>query len=379
MQPIDPLDGITDNSNPIEESRKVILVVDDNANNQKLVHTLLTKNGYKFRMALNGEAALASVRTNPPDLILLDISMPGMGGFEVCEQLKNDELTCNIPVIFISALKDQFDIVRGFDVGGVDFVTKPFKSEILLARIKTHLTLSHLYSELGKKERLALLGQLTAIVGHELRNPMGIIRNTLQTLIKLINISDTSINEKIMRIDRSITRCDNIIGKLQGITKIDNLSQQSIMLDEWLARLIEDQQIPEGITFEYNLDLPDVRLLIDPDQLQRAVINIFENACQTLVSVNEETDKKVRLKIIISTCKTSERIEVAISDNGEGITPEGLQKIFEPLYSTRTYGMGLGIPIVKQIMNLHGGGVDVDSEVGKGTEVKLWLPLSLLD
>lgn len=379
MQSIDASDGITDNSSSIEASRNVILVVDDNANNLKLVHTLLTEKGYKFRMALNGEAALASVRANPPDLILLDVSMPGMDGFEVCEQLKNDELTCNIPVIFISALKDQFDIVRGFEMGGVDFVTKPFKSEILLARIKTHLTLSHLHYELVKKERLAMLGQLISIVGHELRNPMGIIRNTLQALKELINISDSSIKEKIMRIDRSITRCDKIIDELHGITKIDNLFQQSKLFDEWLTKLFEDQQIPEGITIEYILDLPGVRLLIDPNQLRRAVINIYENACHALVLNNGKTDKKEASRIIINTCKTGERIELTISDNGEGITPEGLQNIFEPLYSTKAYGMGLGIPIVKQIMDLHGGGIEVESEEGKGTKVKLWLPLSLLE
>ncbi len=136
------------NPNSEDESFNEVLVVDDNANNLKLVRSLLTEKGYKIRLATNGEMALKSARTNPPKLILLDITMPGMDGFEVCEKLKKEELNQDVPVIFLSALKEEFDIVRGFQVGGVDFVTKPFKSEVLLARIDTHLTLSHLRHDL---------------------------------------------------------------------------------------------------------------------------------------------------------------------------------------------------------------------------------------
>jgi diguanylate cyclase (GGDEF)-like protein/PAS domain S-box-containing protein len=125
-----------------------ILVVDDNANNLKLVQTLLSEEGFKVRLATSGQMAINSCLSSPPDMILMDITMPGMDGLEACETLKKEESMENIPIIFLSALKDEFDIVRGFAAGGVDFVTKPFKKETLKARITTHLTISKLQSNL---------------------------------------------------------------------------------------------------------------------------------------------------------------------------------------------------------------------------------------
>jgi len=125
-----------------------ILIVDDNPNNLKLLRTLIFEEGYKVRLATSGQMAINSCLSSPPNLILLDISMPGMDGFEVCQAIKNNKSTCSVPIIFLSALKDEFDIVRGYSLGGVDFVTKPFKSEVLKARIATHLTISKLQNNL---------------------------------------------------------------------------------------------------------------------------------------------------------------------------------------------------------------------------------------
>lgn len=137
-----------DTLSTVDDICNEVLVVDDNSSNLKLVRTILIEEGYKVRLATNGMMALNSARARIPHLILLDISMPGMSGFEVCKQLKQDELLRDIPVIFLSALREQVDIVRGFEVGGVDFVTKPFEIEVLLARISTHLTISRLQYDL---------------------------------------------------------------------------------------------------------------------------------------------------------------------------------------------------------------------------------------
>ncbi len=133
----------------IETNLSDILIVDDNINNLKLLRTLLTEQGYITRIATNGKMALASVAAKHPDLILLDITMPDMDGFEVCKQLNNNPLTEAIPIIFLSALKEEFDIVRGFADGGVDFITKPFNAEILKARVTTHLAISQLRKDLN--------------------------------------------------------------------------------------------------------------------------------------------------------------------------------------------------------------------------------------
>lgn len=147
-------------ANAEDNTCKEILVVDDNPDNLKLIHLLLLENGFKVRLANNGGMALKSIRSKQPDLILLDITMPVLNGFEVCQQLKQHKSTTDIPVIFLSALKEQVDIIQGFSVGGVDFISKPFKSEILLARISTHLKISKLQKDLqalnkGLESRIA--------------------------------------------------------------------------------------------------------------------------------------------------------------------------------------------------------------------------------
>jgi PleD family two-component response regulator len=130
---------------------KTILVVDDNSDNLRLLAAILKESQYKIRLAPNGERALATIHKEAPDLILLDVMMPAMDGFEVCRLLKADQETAGIPVIFISALDETIDKVKAFSIGGVDYITKPFKSEEVLARVRTHLTLRHLQRRLEKK------------------------------------------------------------------------------------------------------------------------------------------------------------------------------------------------------------------------------------
>ena len=133
------------------EHHRSILVVDDNSDNLRLLAQFLTEHNYKARLATNGSRALATVLKEPPDLILLDVMMPGIDGFEVCRQLKADLQTASIPVIFISALHETIDKVKAFSLGGVDYISKPFQEEEVLARVKTHLSISNLQRRLAKK------------------------------------------------------------------------------------------------------------------------------------------------------------------------------------------------------------------------------------
>ena len=125
-----------------------IMIVDDTLPNLQILSNMLGEQGYEVRGTPDGHTALMAIRAQPPDLILLDIQMPDMNGYEVCQQLKADDLTCDIPVVFISALDDVFDKVRGFEVGGVDYITKPFQIEEVLARVETHLALHRLQKQL---------------------------------------------------------------------------------------------------------------------------------------------------------------------------------------------------------------------------------------
>ena len=135
----------------MSENKNTILVVDDNPNNLRLLVEILKKSGYRVRPATSGTNALATIRKEAPDLVLLDIMMPGIDGFEVCRQLKEEGRTAGIPIIFISALDETFDKVKAFSLGGVDYITKPFQAEEVLARVRTHLSMHSLQVELKKK------------------------------------------------------------------------------------------------------------------------------------------------------------------------------------------------------------------------------------
>src|SRR5918997_1775651 len=139
------------NSNQAQGAKGNILIVDDTPDNLRLLSAMLSDQGYKVRSAINGQMALMGVKASPPDLILLDINMPDMNGYEVCSSLKATEATSQIPVIFISALGEVLDKVKAFRVGGVDYITKPFQLEEVLARIETHLTIRNLQKQLTKQ------------------------------------------------------------------------------------------------------------------------------------------------------------------------------------------------------------------------------------
>ncbi|NES06964.1 MAG: response regulator, partial [Okeania sp. SIO2F4] len=142
-----------------ENSEGIILIVDDNLPNLKVLATLLKNNNYQVRKAIDGESALLSVKTDIPDLILLDIKMPELDGYQVCERLKANPNTQEIPIIFISALNEVFDKVKAFEVGGIDYITKPFQEEEVLARIKSQLTIQKQKRLLEKERQLLKIEQ----------------------------------------------------------------------------------------------------------------------------------------------------------------------------------------------------------------------------
>ncbi|MCK4868169.1 MAG: PAS domain-containing protein, partial [Alphaproteobacteria bacterium] len=222
--------------------------------------------------------------------------------------------------------------------------------------------------ELVKRERLATLGRLTATVSHELRNPLGAIRTSLYVVEKKTAQIDDRMAEAIGRINRSITRCDNIIDELLDFARVRDLQFQQLPVDECLIALLEEQPVPENISVCKNLDTGELRVSADPDRLRRAVINIYENACQAMKTNGTGADSSTASpsghSLSISTRQSDSRIEIIVEDTGPGIAEESLDRIFEPLFSTKNFGAGLGLPIVRQIMEQHGGGVEAGNRKG---------------
>jgi len=230
--------------------------------------------------------------------------------------------------------------------------------------------------ELVRKERLATLGQLTATVSHELRNPLGAMRPSLSIIEKVINKEDARANKAIEIVDRNIDRCDRIIDELLDFTRITELELHAVRIDEWLASVIDEQDIQAGIQVKKEFCLKDIELKVDADRLRRAVINVVDNACHAMLVNNQPGDVCDGSRLNIKTAASDGRIEISVTDNGSGVPEAIREKIFEPMFSTKGFGVGLGMPTVKQIMQQHGGGIEIESKEGEGTTVTLWLPMT---
>ncbi len=230
-----------------------------------------------------------------------------------------------------------------------------------------------LAAELLQQERLSALGQLTATVAHELRNPLSAIRNTVYTFKELAASKSLNLDRPIERVERSIARCDRIIGELLDFTRVRDLHKSVASFDKWLGEVLNDQKLPPGITLVRNLSAPGHAIAFDSDRLRQVVINLIDNAAQAMSTVDKAASNG---RIVVTTAARLNAFELVIADNGPGIPAENLAKVFEPLFSTKSFGTGLGLPMVKQVIEQHSGKVDIASTPGKGTKVTIHLPHS---
>ena len=230
--------------------------------------------------------------------------------------------------------------------------------------------------ELVKKERLATLGQLTATVSHELRNPLAAMRASAHVIGVALNDNQTRARRAVQRIDRGIVRCDHIIDELLDYTRIRDLAPTATFLDAWLDEVIGEQATPDRVRVARERGLSGATAMFDPDRMRRAVINVFDNACQAMTEDEDDTGDHC---LTVRTHQSDGWIEIEFQDDGPGIPPDIEAKIFEPLFSTKGFGVGLGLPVVKQIMEQHGGTVEVETEPGRGTRVRLRLPRRGID
>lgn len=224
--------------------------------------------------------------------------------------------------------------------------------------------------ELIRKERLSALGQLTATMAHELRNPLSAIRNTLFAVKETATAGGLNLDRPMGRIERSIERCDRIINDLLDYTRIKELHRAVIAPDPWLEELLDDQRLPADIVLVRKLDA-DCLIAIDVERMRRVVINLVDNASQALMTAGPTR------QITVSTTRVDDCFEIAIEDTGAGIPSDVLPKVFEPLFSTKSFGTGLGLPLVKQIVEQHDGTIAITSEPGRGTRVTVRLRTAL--
>ena len=232
--------------------------------------------------------------------------------------------------------------------------------------------------EILRRGRMAQLGQLTATVAHEIRNPLGAVRTASFLLERKLKDKGLGVEQQLQRIANGITRCDNIITQLLDFSRQRSLQIEAVKADEWLGRIVteEAEKLPAVVAIECQLGLGGMTAEIDPGRMSRVIINLLSNASEAMVGKGDEPDKFTTQepKIIVATRATARGIEVVVSDNGPGISEDVMQKIMEPLFTTKNFGTGLGLPAVEKILQEHGGGLEIDTTLGSGSTFTAWFP-----
>ena len=359
-----------------------IIVVDDTPANLQLLSGMLKERGYKVRPVPSGKLALQAAKNDPPDLILLDIMMPDMDGYEVCERLKADEKLRDISVIFISALNETMDKVRAFGAGGVDYVTKPFQFEEVNARVSTHLELQRQRRKLKENyEQLRRLEEmrdnLVHMIVHDLRSPLMGISGFLDLALELEKETLTEDGlDYLQTAKRSTTAVTDMVNAVLDVSKMEAGEMKLHLAECDLVHIAADlisgmQSLKEAREIVLEAPPQPVTVVADGDLLLRVIQNLLGNALKFTPS-----DGWIRLGI-----EPDEKgVWVKVRDNGPGIPAEYRERIFEKFgqvearANRQKFSTGLGLTFCKLAVEAHGGSIGVDSEVGKGSMFWFVLP-----
>jgi signal transduction histidine kinase len=366
-------------------AKSLILAVDDISKNLQVVGTLLRREGYRIVPATSGAQALERVRAETPDLILLDLMMPDMDGLEVCRRLKADALTLPIPVIFLTASNEMEHLVQGFEVGAVDYVTKPFNPPELLARVRTHLELKHARDTIVRYgQELSRLNEekneFMGIAAHDLRSPLGTIQGFSDLLLDDPEMAREEREDFTRRISDTATRMSEMVQNLLDANRIERgemkLNLAPTELSAPLGGVVEAYR-PRAAAKQQSVHLqneaPPVTVVVDPSVLVQVLENLVSNAVKYSPPGK---DIFVRLK------KLPDAVRCEVQDEGPGLSAEDQKKLFGKfarLSAKPTGGehaTGLGLSIVKKMVEAMNGQVWCESEPGRGALFIVQFPMS---
>lgn len=411
----------------MSKKQQIVLIVDDNPTNIDILFNYLDEAGFQVSVAEDGESAVQQCLYNPPDIILLDVMMPGIDGFETCYQLKALPATASIPIIFMTALSEPAEKVRGFELGAVDYITKPVQHEELLARVRTHLKLRDLQQKLQAanlalqqaneelEDRVAdrtrrleialaenarllaesektvvqlqeldrLKSEFLTIVSHELRTPLNSILGFAEILLQegAEAISDYA-KEDVQHIYSSGQHLLALINDILDVSKIE-AGMMELISEAFVADDVVDEVITTCRTFITDkpliiqANLPDNLPLVYADKAR------FKQILLNLVDNGIKFTPEGRITITARVCEPEmTKLCFSVIDTGIGILPENQEAIFGHFYqvdmsNTRAYGgTGLGLTITKRLVELHGGEIGLKSEFGHGSEFYFTIPIA---
>ncbi|MGH6929823.1 MAG: sensor histidine kinase, partial [Dongiaceae bacterium] len=229
-------------------------------------------------------------------------------------------------------------------------------------------------AQLARQERLATLGQLAGTVSHELRNPLGVIRNSLFSLRECLGKDDErGADRAVDRIERNVERCDAIVSELLDYARAGEVRRDPVEIDRWLNAVLNEHIVPPGTTLRRDLRFTG-SVPIDRDRFRQVMVNLLDNAIQAVNDPAWQRGQPRENTITVRTAITGRFLELSVSDTGPGIAPATLAKIFEPLFTTKSFGVGLGLPMVRQIVQQHGGSIEAASEIGRGATFLVRIP-----
>lgn len=364
------------------KKKTLILIVDDNPRSLQFLGNLLLENGYEPAAALNGENALKFVQKTTPDLILLDVMMPGTDGYEVCEKLKSDDATKDIPIIFLTAKITEEDVIRGFDAGGVDYVAKPFHSAELLSRVRTHVCLRKMQKKIEEQNRelvkaARLREDVERITRHDLKNPLNAVIASAGLLIETDFNREKRIKYLEMIRDAGY-RILNMANLSLDMFKMErgvypfipvkvNISQTIRKVISETRSIAEQKRLSIHVVKDECAKPENTDCILGEDLLCHSMLaNLVKNAV-------EASPEKERITITI----TRKHGFCVIGVHNRGAVPEEIRERFFEKYATsgKSGGTGLGTYSAKLIAETHGGSIGFESSEENGTTVSVRLPL----
>ncbi len=361
-----------------------LLVVDDVQTNVLLLKALLGKEGYGILVANNGQEALEVIRNENPDLILLDVMMPGMDGFEVAERLKSEEFRCEIPIIFLTALDDTQSIVNGFKLGVGDFISKPFRKEELMVRIKHQLSLvaaRRIIEEKNEELRKTIAGRdkMYSVIAHDLCSPMASMKMLLNTIMMsvekdkidpdifdMLEMSNKTSEEVFSLLDNLLKWTKSQLGKLTVIPQKLDISGLADGVVEVMNSVAEVKHIKLIRT-----DHESFFVYVDIEMIKSILRNLISNAVKFS---NPDSEIKVGIKA------EDGKVIVSVTDSGKGIKKEDQHKLLKDSTHFTTYGTnseegsGLGLLLCRDFARKNGGELWFESEENLGSVFSFSLP-----
>ena len=373
-----------------DPSEVTILVVDDEPINRQVLQNQLEMVGYRVEVAIDGLQGLKLLEKLNPQVILLDVMMPRLSGYQTCYRIRQKYSASEMPIILLTAKDQPEDTVRGFQHGANDYLTKPFSREELLIRVRFHLKLSKATSEvyrmmddlrgmqnqLIQSAKLAAVGEMTSGIAHELKTPLAGISTILSgvELAKQLH-QEIDMDATCSRVSLLVQRCSAIIEHMRNYSRrTEETHSQTQIINQLLKNtllLVEPQLKRIGGKLELNLghDLPFVAG--NDIQLEQVFINLCNNACDAM----EQSKERI---LTIQSMAEGDEVVVRVSDTGTGMRPEVQERVFESFFTTKSAdkGTGLGMSISQNIIEQHKGQIRFNSELGRGTTFEIYLPVA---